>query len=230
MDTSEKFAMNCEQAEALVLDLDRNGAVQPEERAAALAHVSHCSRCAALQESWEAAREDLRALGAETQESQASDRVKMRLMLEFRAQHHKDQAKRLGFAAAWVLAGAAVAVLAIGVRNAERHRRVNNTKQGVSAANGSGNRANGTAQNQDARNLAAELTNGDDSADFTPLPGALPGDTDDDAIVRVRMQRSSLSALGFPVNEQRAAEWIQVDLLVGNDGLPQAVRLAPEEN
>lgn len=134
------------------------------------------------------------------------------------------------FAAAWVLAGAAVAVLAIGVRNAERHRRVNNTKQGVSAANGSGNRANGTAQNQDARNLAAELTNGDDSADFTPLPGALPGDTDDDAIVRVRMQRSSLSALGFPVNEQRAAEWIQVDLLVGNDGLPQAVRLAPEEN
>lgn len=230
MDTSEKFAMNCEEAEALALDLDRNGAVQPEERAAALSHVSHCSRCAALQESWEAAREDLRALGAETQDSQAPDRVRMRLMLEFRARHHKDQAKRLGFGIAWVLAGAAVAVLAVGVWNAERRRSVNNTQQDVSAMNGSGTVANGAAQNQDTRNLAAELSNGEDAADFTPLPGALPGDTDDDAIVRVRMQRSSLSALGFPVNEQRAAEWIQVDLLVGNDGLPQAVRLAPEEN
>jgi hypothetical protein len=39
------------------------------------------------------------------------------------------------------------------------------------------------------------------------------------------MQRGALSALGFPVNEDRAGEWIQVDLLVGNDGLPQGVRL-----
>jgi hypothetical protein len=45
----------------------------------------------------------------------------------------------------------------------------------------------------------------------------------------VRMQRGELGALGLPVNEERAAEWIQVDLLVGNDGLPQAVRL-PQEN
>lgn len=230
MDTPEKFAMKCEEAEALALDLDRNGAVLPEERAAALAHVSHCSRCAALQESWEAAREDLRSLGAETRDSQAPDRVKMRLMLEFRARHRKDQAKRLGFGIAWVLAGAAVAVLAAGVWNAERRRRVNNTQHNLSATNGSVNGANGSAQNQDTRNLTAELTNGDESADFTPLPGALPNDADDAAIVRVRMQRSSLSALGFPVNEQRAGEWIQVDLLVGNDGLPQAVRLAPEEN
>jgi len=61
--------------------------------------------------------------------------------------------------------------------------------------------------------------------DFTLLPGALPADTDDAAIVRVRMQRSTLGALGLPVNEERAGEWIQVDLLLGNDGLPQAVRL-----
>jgi len=46
----------------------------------------------------------------------------------------------------------------------------------------------------------------------------------------VRMQRSSLGALGLPVNEQRASDWIQVDLLVGNDGLPEAVRLAQEAN
>jgi hypothetical protein len=60
---------------------------------------------------------------------------------------------------------------------------------------------------------------------FTLLPGALPAEADDAAIVRVRMQRGALGALGLPVNEERAGEWIQVDLLVGDDGLPQAVRL-----
>jgi hypothetical protein len=62
-------------------------------------------------------------------------------------------------------------------------------------------------------------------SDFTLLPGVLPADTDDAAILRVRMQRGALGALGLPVNEDRANEWIQVDLLVGNDGWPEAVRL-----
>ena len=60
---------------------------------------------------------------------------------------------------------------------------------------------------------------------FTFLPGAFAADTDDAAILRVRMQRGALSALGLAVNEERASEWIQVDLLVDDDGLPQAVRL-----
>ena len=63
-----------------------------------------------------------------------------------------------------------------------------------------------------------------------PLPGTTLDETDEAAILRVRMQRGSLGALGLPVNEERAGEWIQVDLLVGNDGLPQAVRLAQEED
>ena len=39
------------------------------------------------------------------------------------------------------------------------------------------------------------------------------------------MQRGALGALGFTVNEEQASDLIQVDLLVGDDGLPQAVRL-----
>jgi hypothetical protein len=61
---------------------------------------------------------------------------------------------------------------------------------------------------------------------FTFLPGAFFVDTEEAAILRVRMQRGALGALGLPVNEERASEWIQVDLLVGGDGLPEAVRLA----
>jgi hypothetical protein len=83
---------------------------------------------------------------------------------------------------------------------------------------------------QGSDNLSAGLSSGDDLGNFTPLPGTLPDETEQAAILRVRMQRSSLAALGLPVNEEREGEWIQVDLLVGNDGLPQAVRLAQEED
>jgi hypothetical protein len=68
-------------------------------------------------------------------------------------------------------------------------------------------------------------TSDDDAGKFTLLPGSLPAETDEAAIVRVRMQRGALGALGLPVNVERADEWIQVDLLVANDGWPQAVRL-----
>jgi len=83
-----------------------------------------------------------------------------------------------------------------------------------------------SGQNQERDNLPATLTNANDEGEFTLLPGSVPADAEDAAIWRVQMQRGALSALGFPVNEDRAAEWIQVDLLVGNDGLPQGVRLA----
>jgi hypothetical protein len=67
-------------------------------------------------------------------------------------------------------------------------------------------------------------------ADFTLLPGSVPSATEDATVVRVEMQRAALGALGLPVNEERAGDWIQVDLLIGDDGLPQAVRLPQTTN
>ncbi len=72
---------------------------------------------------------------------------------------------------------------------------------------------------------AATLVAANDAEDFTLLPGSLAQETGDAAVVRVRLQRGALGALGLPVNEERAGEWIQVDLFVGQDGQPQAVRL-----
>jgi hypothetical protein len=39
------------------------------------------------------------------------------------------------------------------------------------------------------------------------------------------MTRSALGSLGYPVDEVHAADVVQADLLVGEDGLPRAVRL-----
>jgi hypothetical protein len=175
-------------------------------------------------ESWDAAREELRLLADSTSVSGAPARVEMRLRQEFRTRHRTMKTRRAAVIAAWGLAAAAVLVGAVSWANwraqvaAKHHAAV----AGANVAAVSGNGSTLVAANLDGANLIAD----NEESEFTALPGAIYTGNDDAAIVRVRMQRSSLSALGFPVNEDRAAEWIQVDLLVGNDGLPQAVRVA----
>jgi hypothetical protein len=229
VETFGKNAMNCEQVEAIVLDLDRDCATDSLERAAALAHLSHCPHCAALQESWEAAREQLRQLGEETLEARAPARVEMRLRQEFRTRHRTMMVRRGAVVAAWALVAAAILVGAVSSWNWELARHRDAAKQKLAAQNAP-TASEAAVQTQASGNSSDGLSAADDSGDFTPLPGATMDETEEAAILHVRMQRSSLGALGLPVNEERAGEWIQVDLLVGNDGLPQAVRLDQEEN
>lgn len=228
METFGKNGMNCEQVEAIVLDLERDDALDSWERAAAVAHLSHCPRCAALQESWQVAREELRALGESTLEARAPARVEMRLRQEFRTRHRTTVVRRAGIAAVWALAAAAVLLGGVSWWNWQRARHLEVAKTATAptahVAGDTGEQVQGSSSS------ATGIPSGDDSADFTQLPGTVHDDTEEASILRVRMQRGSLGALGLPVNEESAGEWIQVDLLVGNDGLPQAVRLAQEEN
>ncbi len=226
MDSFGKDAMNCEQVEAIVLDLERENALDSIEATAAAAHVSHCPRCAALQESWQVAREELRALGEETLEARAPARVEMRLRQEFRTRHRTMVARRAGLVAAWALAAAALIVGAVSWRNWEQSRHLEAEKQKLAAQSATV----ASRQNDLSGNFSSVIQSGDESGDFTPLPGTALDEVEEAAIYHVRMQRGSLGALGLPVNEEHAGEWIQVDLLVGNDGLPQGVRLAEEEN
>lgn len=60
---------------------------------------------------------------------------------------------------------------------------------------------------------------------FYPLPDAdeLPP-IESATIVRVQLPMSSLRLMGLPVSEDRAAEFIQADMLLGQDGLARGVR------
>ncbi len=217
--------MKCEEFEAIGLDAERDPSVSEAEWAAAREHASTCSRCAALQDSWQVARVEMLALAEDTDLAQAPARVEMRLRQEFRTRHRTLKVRRAAVMAAWALASAAVLVGAVSWKNWRAERleeaamRANSAPAAMAAA------GNHEPVAPDSTSSADSLVADNEMNDFTLLPGALPADTDDAAIVRVRMQRSTLGALGLPVNEERAGEWIQVDLLVGNDGLPQAVRL-----
>ncbi|HEV1993497.1 MAG TPA: hypothetical protein VGR03_04120, partial [Candidatus Acidoferrum sp.] len=157
-------------------------------------------------------------------------------------QHGTLKMRRTAVVAAWALAAAAVLVGAVGWRNwrHSQHEEAANHPSSIPAArNLPENNSAAGANHQTAaevpngmqqRGSAGAATSGTLVADnelsgFTFLPGSFAADTDDAAILRVRMQRGALGVLGLPVNEERASDWIQVDLLVGDDGLPQAVRL-----
>jgi hypothetical protein len=233
--------MNCEEFELIGLDAERDATLSEAARAAAREHASTCPRCAALQDSWQAARVELHAFGEDTAMAQAPARVEMRLRQEFRTQHVTMRVRRTAVAGAWALAAAAVLAGAVSWRNWRRMPREEASKHEMSVPSAPERNPANPSENFSAAAKAAETSaepkkvsksappvaaNEEDGGRFTLLPGSLPAETEDAAIVRVRMQRGALGALGLPVNEERAGEWIQVDLLVGNDGLPQAVRLA----
>ena len=234
--------MNCEEFEAIGLDAERDATLGEAQRAAAREHASRCSRCAALQDSWQAAGVELRAFAENTAMAHAPARLEMRLRREFHTQHVTLKVRRTAIAAVWGLAAAAVLVGAVSWRNWRHSQQEGTTNRlnSVPAAvnfpkNSSVAGANhetpaeapkGMQQPGSVGTASSETLVADNElSGFTFLPGAFAADTDDAAILRVRMQRGALSALGLPVNEERASEWIQVDLLVGDDGLPQAVRL-----
>lgn len=211
--------MTCDEFEAIGWDAQSNASLTDVQRAAAAAHAVSCIRCAALGDSWEATRLELRSLAQVTTTAEAPARVEMRLRQQFRAQYHTPKARRTAVVTAWVLAATAVLVGAASWVNWRT-----NQNRGSALAPDRGV-ARDSSVGQSFRSDPQTFMADSELSDFTLLPGILPADTDDAAILRVRMQRGALGALGLPVNEDRANEWIQVDLLVGNDGLPEAVRL-----
>ena len=205
--------MTCDEFEAMGWDEQSNASLTDAQRAAVVEHALLCTRCATLRNSWEAARLELRSLAQLTTTAEAPARLEMRLRQQFRTQYRTPEVRRRAAVTAWTLAAAAVLVGAVSWVNWQ------------TSQNGQETRVLHPSPTRGSQAEPQSLVADSELSDFTLLPGVLPADTDDAAILRVRMQRGALGALGLPVNEDRANEWIQVDLLVGNDGLPEAVRL-----
>jgi hypothetical protein len=237
--------MKCEEFEAVGLGLDRESGPQgrdPAEFAAAIEHANTCGRCAALEESWQEARAELQVLREVTQGARAPLRVEMRLRQQLWAKRRAMKVRAFALTGAWVLASATLLIMGMSWWNWHIAQETI-PLQSVSAPRTTPAKISGSANNNSSSNTPAPangetsesvptdsasdttLVAANDAEDFTLLPGSLAQETGDASVVRVRLQRGALGALGLPVNEERAGEWIQVDLFVGQDGQPQAVRL-----
>jgi len=223
--------MNCEEFAALGLDPEQQGEFARAQQAAAREHSVACPSCAALAESWEAARVELRLLASSTSLAETPPRVEMRLRQEFRTRHQTLKTRRAVVVASWALAAAVLLAAGIGWSNWHAQHDAKPAPLAGNFQNDSAVKNSSVAKPGDENSLApiadenATLLADNAEDGFTALPGAISADNEDASVVRVRMQRSSLGAFGLAVNEERAADWIQVDLLVGDDGLPQAVRV-----
>ncbi len=216
--------MKCEEFEAIGLERSglRTDELDAALRNAAAEHAAQCPNCAALQESWQEARIALQALRESTRDAETPQRVEMRLRHEFGMRHRTARARSAAIFAAWALAAAAVLFAGVSWWN---WKLAQTQRADVSARNAVKTNALAPAPPATYASEEETLVADNEVGNFTLLPGSLPQDVDDSAIVRVGMQRGALSALGLPVNEERVSDWIQVDLLVGQDGLPKAVRL-----
>jgi hypothetical protein len=211
--------MNCEEFELRGLDLDRPDA-NPEAAAEAANHVHVCGRCSALLELWREVKGELRLLRDATQMNSAPMRVEMRLKQELRTRREERVPRGSVAIAVWAMAAAAVLAISFGwVRTRENANKASNaapvgTPTVVSVPNVLG-------ANDSGMLLAADY----DTGEFTELPGSMPSQSNDRTVLQVRMQRGALARFGLPVEQERAAEWVNVDFLVGEDGQPQGVRL-----
>ena len=196
-------------------------------RLAAREHLRNCPHCAALYENWQGLRDDLHALGVASRELETPHRVEVRLRQQFRVKHGTMRTRRTAAIAAWALAAAAVLVGVISWTSWRRQEAGNVAgRHKVSAARETApsNSAPAEAIPPAAMELG-DVVVAANSGDFALLPGVIPPSLEDATVVHVQMQRSALTALGLTVNEEHGTDWIQVDLLVGDDGVPQAVRL-----
>ena len=213
--------MNCE--EFAIVGLDRNLDAGGVDAAAAREHLRSCGHCAALHETSLALRADLRELGQLTAEANAPSRIEMRLRQEFRTRHTTEKGRGRAVVASWLVAAAALVLVGTSFVVWQTGGRSNVAKQQPATPATAHSVANGPE-------LGGTLIAENYGDEFALIPGAIPGPLDDTAVVRVQMERGSLGALGLSVNEEHAADIVQVDLLLGSDGQPQAYRLPQSSN
>ena len=213
--------MNCE--EFGIVGLDRDLGAGGRDSSAAREHLQSCPHCAALFESALSLRADLRELGQLTSGATAPSRVEMRLRQEFRTRHTTAKSRSRAVVTSGVLAAAALILVAGSLVLWQREKQVNIAQAKPSTSSVTRSVATGPE-------LGGTLIAENDGDEFALIPGAIPGMLDDTTVVRVQMERGSLGALGLSVNEEHANDIVQVDLLLGADGQPQAYRLPQSSN
>ncbi len=237
--------MDCVQFKEIYHELDRPGTSGFRFRERALVHAESCAGCGALLTDGEALDFALRTLAQQSSSSAASPRVEAALLREFQRVKHVEQQRRI-YRQLAILSTAAAILLALGLGVHYRIvSKARNTPPQVAstvvtpAAETPVNSAIPASLNSDKTALAAntqsksasvnQLDDNEYAEEFVPVPYADdPAALEGGAIVRVTLPRSALASFGLPITESDGAERVSADLVVSQDGTPQAIRLVPQ--
>jgi hypothetical protein len=238
-----RIPMDCVQFGELLPDIDRPGTRGSELCEEALAHAESCAPCAAMMMEAESLNYGLRRLSETTIGAEAPARVGVALLNEFRraksAHTHRNFQRDLA-----ALAIAALVLLAVGL-GIYRHQVKRGTAEQLSPAAQSTNAtapdvATAATTQQISTETSAQPATAEsvsDSSDneyataFVPLPYADdPSETQGGAVVRVNLPRASLVSMGVPVAGLNPGGHVIADLMLSEDGTPQAIRLVSQSN
>jgi hypothetical protein len=233
--TGEETNMNCGEFEELVHDLDRPGTQGLELRERALLHAEFCSRCALLVTENESLDYGLHTLALEDAERKAAPNVETAVLREFRRGKVQEAPRTIRWQFA-VIGAAAMALLAVGITL--RHQAETNlhvTTTGIAGAIAPVDENNSVTAGKSGDESGVESASSADADDsenataFVPLPYADDlSALDGGAVVRVMLSRSALTSLGLPEAEMGGADRVRADLVVSDDGTPQAIRLVSQ--
>ena len=216
----EMNPMQCIEFEEIVQDLDRPGTRGLALRERALAHAESCAHCAQLLTETESLDQALHAIATADGEQEAPAWVESALLREFR--DVRAGAARSGLGRHVAALGIAAAVLLVaGVSllhfrpGVKRPIAGPNNQASVPAAATTGPAVQNAAEN---------------ASDFIALPYADdPDGVEGGAVVRVQLSGTALASLGMPVSLTGSPATVWADLLVSDDGTPQAIRLLSQE-
>lgn len=215
--------IDCRQFEEVVHDLDRPGALGPALCEAALAHAELCGSCARLLTDSEALGFSLQTIAAHDERAQASPRVEAAVLREMRrvaTSRHRRQWRMVA------LGVASAVLLALG--GSLRHMSMGR-RDGIAAdqsARRTGSGAGSKASPVVADNLSSDWQ---DATAFVSLPYAAdPATLEGGTVVRVVLSRSALMSMGMPVTDAGTMDRIPADIMLSEDGAPQAIRLVSQ--
>jgi hypothetical protein len=216
--------MDCVEFKEIYHDLDRPGTSGFRFRERALGHAESCACCGLLLTDGEALDFALRNLTQHDAGRQAPPRVEAALLREFQVSKFAGSRRRIhGQLAALGAAAAILLALGLGVQHGIALRPSAALPQGANVApDGSATAAESTAP-------ASQPDEDEYTAEFVPVPYADdPAALEGGAIVRVTLPRSALPSFGLPITESDGTDRVFADLLVSEDGTPQAIRLVSD--
>ena len=231
--------MNCTEFESVVADIARSVLMDAVSRREGLAHATGCERCGRRLVNEQALSGLLAVAAAEDMGRTAPPAVEKALLPAFR---ESKSAGHPGRRAWWLgAAGAAVAALLVVSVVVRRPREPQIVKVPTLMPAPATQPTKIIAPvYRETRNPPARTLRAVHRKPAMPKPRSAeevrevvtefipviydPEPVDHGRMVRVRLPRSALAAFGLPMNEQRAEETIQADVVLGEDGLARAVR------
>jgi len=236
--------MNCERFETVLLDLARRQTLEAGMGERALAHAESCARCAVRLSDQQRLTAELRALASSVEEIEAPARLEAALRTAFRertAALRRPGKVWLPRQPRWALVAAAALLLAVGgVVLLERAsspggagktavagvvRSASSEPQAVASALPAGP-VIPPAPPRKRRVTPLSAPDRELATDFIPLLYESNLSAEESAhVVRISVPRTTLASLGLPVNEDRAAEPVKADVMLGEDGVARAIRL-----